>query len=113
VPVADANAARDVIHAFVASVVGVPPGDVTVEDGPCGITMPTTCAVRFAHDCAKSGGAIYDTVVPLAEELEANADSVEETIWVPAGMTGDVVMSGISDGLLVGMVVFNGTYSCR
>jgi hypothetical protein len=113
VPVADGNAAREVIRAFVAAVVGVPAGDVTVTDGACGVTMPTTCATRFAHDCAKSGGAIYDTVVPLANELEANADLVEETIWVPLGMTGDVVMSGISDGLLVGMVVFNGTYACR
>jgi hypothetical protein len=79
--------------------------------------MPTTCAIRFAHDCAKSGGAIYDAVAPLSQELEANATEVEETIWTPMqngiSMGADVVMSGISDGLLVGMIVFNGMYACH
>jgi hypothetical protein len=113
VPVADTNAVHDVIHAFVAQVVAVSVADVTENDPPCGAPMNATCANHFAHDCAKSGGNIYDTVVPLATELEATAQSVEETIWVPTSMTGDVAMSGISDGMLVGMIVFNGMYPCR
>jgi hypothetical protein len=83
----------------------------------CGGSMLATCATRFAHDCAKSGGAIYETVAPLAQELEANATAIEETIWTPVpngiAMAADVVMSGITDGLLVGMVVFNGQYPCH
>jgi hypothetical protein len=79
--------------------------------------MPTTCATIFAHDTAKSGGSIYDTSWPLAQELEANATAIEVSIWTP--MQGDlslqpaVTMSGIADGLLVGMVVFNATYPCH
>jgi hypothetical protein len=115
VPVADASAVHDVIHAFVASVVGVSAADVTENDQPaCGDPMYADCAERFAHDCAKSGGDIYNTVRPLAAELESNARSVGETIWAPTAMTGDVSFSGISDdGMLVGMIVFNGTYPCR
>jgi hypothetical protein len=113
VPVADSTAARDVIQSFVARVTGVAVSDVSVTEGPCNTPTTTSCSERFAHDCAKSGGDTYNIVLPLAEELEAQAGSVEETIWVPASMTGNVVLSGIVDGLLVGMVVFNGELSCR
>jgi hypothetical protein len=113
VPVADTSAARDVIRTFIAGVVGVPAADLEMVEGPCNLPSTTTCPLRFAHDCAKSGGAIYDTVLPLAQELDANASSVEETIWIPPAMTGDVVLSGISDGVLVGMVVFNAAYACH
>lgn len=117
VPVADAAAARDAVRQFIAQVVGVPSSDIMMSVQTCGITMPTTCATTFAHDTAKSGGAIYDSVAPLAQELEANATDVEVTIWVPMqnGLTlaADVVMTGISDGLLVGMVVFNAPYVCQ
>jgi hypothetical protein len=117
VPVADAAAARDAVRQFIAQVVGVAAADIAVSAQTCGATMPTTCATTFAHDTAKSGGSIYDTAMPLAQELEANATDVEVTVWTPMqnGLTlpGDAVMSGISDGLLVGMVVFNSPYACQ
>jgi hypothetical protein len=117
VPVADAAAAREAVRQFISHVVGVPAADIMVNVQPCNSTTPPGCAVTFAHDTAKSGGSIYSTVDPLAKELEANATAVEETIWVPMqnGMTleADVVMSGISDGVLVGMVVFNSPYACH
>jgi hypothetical protein len=115
VPVADAAAARDAVRQFIAQVVGVPSTDIAVTVQNCG-SGTATCAVTFAHDCAKSGGNIYNTVAPLADELNATATSVEETIWVPMqnGMSfaADVVLSGISDGLLVGMVDFNYPTTC-
>jgi hypothetical protein len=119
VPVADAAAARDAVRQFIAQVVGVPATDITVTVQTCAASMPnlTPCATTFAHDTAKSGGSIYDAVAPLAQELEANATAIEETIWRPMqnGITfpADVVMSGIAGGLLVGMVAFNAPYTCR
>jgi hypothetical protein len=117
VAVADAAAARDAVRQFIAQVVGVPATDILVSAQTCGATMSTTCATTFAHDTGKSGGSIYFTAMPLADELEANATDVEVTLWTPMqnGMTlpGDPVMSGISDGLLVGMVVFNAPYACQ
>jgi hypothetical protein len=117
VPVADPDAARDAVRQFIAQVVGVPPADIAVTIPMCGAAMPTTCATRFSHDVAKSGGSIYYTVVPLAQELEANATAVEETIWTPMqngiSFEAEVVMSGISDGLLVGMIIFNAMRACH
>jgi hypothetical protein len=119
VPVADTASMRAAVRQFVAHVVGVPAADIMMTVSPyCGSAMPAnSCATTFAHDTSKSGGSIYYSVAPLAQELEANATDVEETIWVPMqnGMTleGDVVMSGISEGMLVGMVVFNSPYACH
>ena len=44
----------------------------------------------------------------LGDELEANATSVEETFWIPTGTgaAAAIVLSGISDGQLVGIVIF-------
>jgi hypothetical protein len=119
VPVTDTASMRDAVRQFIARIVGVPPADIMMTVSPyCGAAMPgTSCASTYSHDVSKSGGAIYDTVAPLARELDANATAVEETIWVPMqnGMSlqSDVVMSGISDGTLVGMVVFNSAYACH
>jgi hypothetical protein len=117
VPVADTAGMRDAVRQFIASVVGVPPADIMMNLQPCDSATPPGCAVIFAHDTAKSGGSIYYTAMPLAQVLEANATSVEDSVWVPMqdGLTlpGDAVMSGISDGMLVGMVVFNAPYACQ
>jgi hypothetical protein len=55
--------------------------------------------------------------MPLATELEANVTDVEVTIWTPMqdglSLPGDAVMSGISQGQLVGIVVFNAPYACQ
>jgi uncharacterized protein YceK len=110
---------RDAVRQFIAQVVAVPAADIMMTVSPyCGAAMPANgCATVFAHDTAKSGGSIYYTVAPLAQELEASATAVEETIWVPMqnglSLAADVVMSGISDGMLVGMVVFNEPYACQ
>jgi hypothetical protein len=116
VPVTDTASMRDAVRQFIAQVVGVPAADIMMNVQPCNSVTPPGCAVTFAHDTAKSGGSIYNAVDPLAKELEANASLVEETIWVPMqnGMqfAADVVMSGISDGMLVGMVVFNYPSTC-
>ena len=79
----------------------------------CSTPNTTTCAERFAHDTAKSGGSIYNTARPLALELEAAATAVEETIWSPPMFSAVVVMSGIADGVLVGMAVFNTPNVCN
>jgi hypothetical protein len=119
VPVSDSASMRDAVRQFIARVVGVPPADIMMTVSPyCGAAMPAnSCANTFAHDTAKSGGSIYNTVAPLAQELDANATQVEETIWVPMqngmSLAADVVMSGISNGMLVGMVVFNAPYACQ
>jgi hypothetical protein len=117
VPVSDTASMRDAVRQYIAEVVGVPPANIMMTVQMCGAAMPAnSCAVTFAHDCAKSGGNIYNTVAPLADELNATATAVEETIWVPMqngiSFAGDVVMSGISDGLLVGMVDFNYSSTC-
>ena len=117
VPVADAAAAREAVGQFIAQVVGVPVADIMVNVQTCNSPTFPDCAVAFAHDTAKSGGSIYSTADPLASELEANATSIEDTIWEPMqnGLTlpGDAVMSGIAGGTLVGMVVFNAPYACQ
>ena len=55
------------------------------------------------------------TIIALGEELEANAADIEVTLWIPAGAGAAVavVMSGISDGQLVGMVLFEAAYPCH
>ena len=81
----------------------------------CGTSASATCTNIFGHDAAKSGGQTYDTITALGELLEANAADIEVTLWIPAG-TGAavaVVMSGISDGELVGMVLFEAAYPCH
>jgi len=115
VAVADATAARDVIRQFVAQIAGFAPGDVGPESQTCGASTSTSCATFFAHDVAKNGGSLYDTVVPFAQELEANATNVESTLWIPTGSGGAIaiVMSGIADGMLVGMVQFEAPYACN
>jgi hypothetical protein len=116
VAVTDTASMRDAVRQFIAQVVGVPPADIMMNVQPCNSATPPGCAVTFAHDTAKSGGSIYYAVDPLAKELEANATAVEETIWVPMqngiSFAADVVMSGISNGQLVGMVVFNYPSTC-
>jgi len=117
VPVADVAAARDAVRQFIAQIVGVAPADIMMTVQMCGAAMPAnSCAATFAHDCSKSGGNIYNTVAPFADELNTTATDVEETIWVPmqngSSFAGDVVLSGISDGLLVGMVDFNYPSTC-
>jgi hypothetical protein len=116
-PVADADAAREAVRQFIARVVGVPAGDITVTVQECATSMTASCASIFAHDTAKSGGAIYDTAWPLAQELEANANAIEVSIWTPMqsglSLQPAVVMSGTADGLLTGLAVFNSTYPCH
>ena len=117
VPVADGAAARNAVRAFIAQALGVAPTDITMTAQQCSTPSTTSCAQHFAHDTAASGGPIYDTAAPLAKELEANATAVEVAIWVPMkdGITlqSVVVMSGIADGVLVGMVVFNTPNVCN
>jgi len=117
VPVADADAAREAVRQFIAQVVGVPASDITVTIQECATSMTASCATIFAHDTAKSGGSIYDTAWPLAQELEANASAIEVSIWTPMqnglSLQPAVIMSGIADGLLTGLVVFNSTYPCH
>jgi hypothetical protein len=56
-----------------------------------------------------------DTITALGQLLEANAADIEVTLWIPAGTAAAVavVMSGISDGELVGMVLFEAAYPCH
>jgi hypothetical protein len=115
VAVADPDAAGEAIRQYVAQVAGLSPADLTITPQACGTPASATCANIFGHDAAKSGGQTYDTIIALGEELEANAADIEVTLWIPAG-TGAaiaVVMSGISDGQLVGMVLFEAAYPCH
>jgi hypothetical protein len=111
VPVADAEAVRNTVRAFIAQAVDVPPTDITMTAQECSTPSTASCAEIFAHDTAKSGGSIYDTSRPLAQELEANATAIEVTVWSPVkdgmALSGVVVMAGIADGVLVGLIVFN------
>jgi hypothetical protein len=115
VPVADIAAAHDAIRQYVAQVVGLAPADLDMTVQECDTPMTITCSGRFAHDASKSGGPVYPTVMSLGDELEANAFSVEETFWIPAGTgaAAAIVLSGISDGQLVGMVIFEAAYPCH
>jgi hypothetical protein len=117
VPVADAAAAHAAVNQFIAQVVGVPATDIAVSLQPCGPSLSADCAVVFAHDTAKSGGAIYDTAWPLAQELEASAAAIEVAAWTPMrdglSLEPAATMSGIAGGLLVGLVVFYDTYPCH
>ena len=101
------------MRAFIAGAVGAAPTDIRLTVQECSTPNTTTCAERFAHDTAKSGGQIYSTARPLALELEAAATAVEETIWNPLMFSAVVVMSGIADGVLVGMAVFNDPIVCN
>ena len=115
VPVADAGAAREAIRQYVAQVAGLAPADLTIMPKTCGTPATATCTNIFGHDAAKSGGQTYDTIIALGEELEANAADIEVTLWVPAGTGAAIaaVMSGIFDGQLVGMVLFESPYPCH
>lgn len=117
VPVADGDAVRDVVRAFIADALDVAPADITMMTEACGAPTRATCADLFAHDTASTGGALYDTARPLAQELEANTTDVEVSIWTPMkdGLTlpSIFVMTGISDGTLVGLAVFNTPDVCR
>jgi hypothetical protein len=115
VAVADPDGAREAIRQYVAQVAGLSPPDLTITAQECSTPASATCANVFGHDAAKSGGMTYDTIIALGEELEANAADIEVTLWIPAG-TGAavaVVMSGISDGQLIGMVIFQAAYPCH
>ena len=117
VRVADTDAVRDTVRAFIAQAVDVAPADITMSTQTCSTPSSAACSQVFAHDTEKSGGGIYDTANPLAQELEANTTNVEVSIWVPMkdGITlpAVVVMTGISDGWLVGMAVFNTPDVCN
>lgn len=117
VPVADIDAERSTIRAFIAQAVGVAPADITMTAQTCSTPSTATCAAIFGLDTASSGGSIYDTAAPLAEELEANATAIEVTTWVPMkdgmSLSPVFVMAGIVDGVLVGMVLFNTPDVCN
>lgn len=115
VAVADPDAAREAIRQYVAQVVGLSPADLTITPQPCNTPGWATCTNIFGHDAAKSGGQTYDTITTLGQLLEANAADIEVTQWIPAGTAAAVavVMSGISDGQLVGMVLFEAAYPCQ
>ena len=100
------------MRAFIAETVGVAATDIVMAVQECSTPSTNTCAEIFAHDTAKSGGQIYNTARPLALELEAAATAVEVTIWTPPTFQAVVVMSGIADGVLVGMAVFNDANVC-
>jgi len=115
VPVADSAAAHDAVRQYVAQVVGLAPADLDMSVQECDTATTITCSGKFAHDASKSGGPVYPTVMSLGDLLEANATSVEETFWIPTGTASAVaiVISGISDGQLVGMVIFEAAYPCH
>ena len=113
VPVADGAEARNAVRAFIAGALGVAPTDITTTVQECSTPSTNTCAEIFAHDTAKSGGSIYDTARPLAIELEAAVSAVEVTIWTTPTFPAVVVMSGMADGVLVGMAVFNTPNVCN
>jgi hypothetical protein len=117
VPVEDREAVHDAVRAFIAAAVDVAPADISMTTQECSTPSTISCADTFAHDTAKSGGSIYDTARPLALELEAKTADVEVSIWVATkdGITlpGIAVMTGISDGVLVGMAVFNSPEVCN
>jgi hypothetical protein len=101
------------VRAFIAGAFGVAATDIVMTVQECSTPSTNTCAERFAHDTAKSGGSIYNAARPLALELEAAATAVEDTIWTPLTFQAVVVMSGIADGVLVGMAVFNDPNVCH
>jgi hypothetical protein len=107
---------RDAVRVFIAQVVDVAPTDISMEAQACGTPNTASCAALFGQDVASGGGSLYPSADPLAQELEANATAVEVTTWVPTkdGMARSAifVMSGIADGVLVGMAVFNSTDAC-
>jgi len=114
VPVASADDARAAVRALIAGSLGVAPEALSVTVVPCGLPSTATCANRFLHDVYKSAGTTGDALYPLAEELESRGTSVEETIWIRMDASPDAVVciSGIVDGLLVGVVFFNGRQDC-
>ena len=114
VPVAGPADARAAVRASISGALGVAPEALSVTVGECGLPSTASCARRFQHDVYKSSGTTGDALYPLAEELESRGTSVEETIWVPmdALPDADVCISGIVDGLLVGVVFFNGRHDC-
>jgi hypothetical protein len=115
-PVGTPDGARLAVRQFIAGVldVGAEQLDVTVHS--CAAGAQPTCAQTFQHDIYKSNGAYGELLYPLAQELETNADFVEETIWVPTvnGITAaaDVCVSGVVDGTLSGVVMFNDRQDC-
>ena len=115
-PVANEDEALQAVRQVIAGVVGVAGDAIAVTVNDCATPTTLSCARVFEHNVAKSGGYLSEALLPLAEELEASATSVEETIWVPTQgdqtLSGDVAISGISDGLLVGMIVFNEFNNC-
>jgi len=117
VPVADGDAVRDVVRAFIAEAVNFAPADISMMTEQCSTPSTTTCAEVFAHDTASTGGALYDSARPLAQELEANTTHVEVSIWTPIkdGLTlpAIFIMTGISDGTLVAMAVFETPDVCN
>jgi hypothetical protein len=116
VPVAGPDEARAAVRAFIAKVRGVPQDDLAVTAAECGGPTGQTCSARFQHDIYKSNGIYGEMFYPLAQNLESQGTSVEETIWVPtvdgSTFSAEVCMSGIVDGLLVGICMFNDWQSC-
>jgi len=116
VPVADYQEAQTATRQLIAQVVGVPAADIAMTVNECATPTTVSCAQRFAHDLGKSGGSLMNGLLASAQDLEMNATSVQEIIWVPRQgdltLPGNVSLSGIAGGVLVGMVVFNAPYDC-
>jgi hypothetical protein len=116
VPVSSRDEAEAAMRAFVAEVLGVAAADLSMTTVDCGTATTQTCAGRFQHDIYKSNGIYGEMLYPLAQDLEARGTFVEETIWVAtvdgSSTPAEVGISGIVDGLLVGVVMFNDRQSC-
>jgi hypothetical protein len=107
--------ARAAVAAFIAEVVMPDASALSVVAGECGTPSTQTCARRFQHDVYKSNGIYGEMLYPLAEELESRASFVEETIWTITDGSSNgasVCISGVVDGILVGIVMFNDRQSC-
>jgi hypothetical protein len=113
---ATSDDARAAVRQFIAGVVGAAPDQLTVMVGSCSATGAQTCARAFQHDIYKSNGIYGESLFPLAQDLEMRGAFVEETIWVATvnglTMAADVAISGVVEGTLVGMVMFNDRQDC-
>jgi len=113
---ATSDDARTVLRQFIAGVRRVSPDELVVTDALCSSNGTQGCARTFQHDIYKSNGIYGESLFPLAQELETTAASVAETTWVATvngiAMAADVAITGVVDGTIVGMVMFNDRQDC-
>jgi hypothetical protein len=100
---------------LVGRALAAPPASLQADVQPCGDASHAACANIFENDLAHYGGTTSMELLPLAQQLDATTTDEQLVIFsVDQNQMHNlaVVLFGVRDGWLTGIVFLGGLQSC-